>query len=270
MFLFVPYLSTHVPVSERGGGWDRSACVMRIHLYSIRQYVLVHRSFHYRCCSIALYRGSSTKAARPPLPGNLMPGVYSIFLILRSRKKLRLRCIHARTRNNVLLPNTDDQHSVPIRNPVVSVVQYSQGREAKREQARGTWHLSSTCWETWLCKGPLCQVRHHCGNSKRRREVGVAREQFFYSHSCCFFLLERQLFQALVFLYFCVFSSGWVGLKVGQKCCQIQEGWVFCSPLFHHVEIKTQYEAWIFFYSTTFAGPESTFLLGGWMSPHVR
>lgn len=60
----------------------------------------------------------------------------------------------------------------------------------------------------------------------------------FIATVVCFVLLERQLFLALVFLSFCAFSSGWVGLKVGQKCWQMEEGWVFCSPLFRHVEIK--------------------------------
>lgn len=60
-------------------------------------------------------------------------------------------------------------------------MQYVQRREVKKERALGTWHLSSTCWEPRLCKDPLCQVRHCCGNFKRRgEEVGVAREQFSF------------------------------------------------------------------------------------------
>lgn len=106
-----------------------------------------------------------------------------------------------------MLPNTGDRRAEML-NPVVSVVQYGRGREAKREQARGTWHLSSTCWEPWLCKGPLCQVRHRCGNSKRRREVGVAREQFFYSHSFFFFAGEAVI-SSLGFPLFSVFF--WLG-----------------------------------------------------------
>lgn len=60
------YLSTHVPASKRqGGGGVWSECVMRIHLYSIRQCACSQVFPLQLCSSITLFRDSSTKAARP-------------------------------------------------------------------------------------------------------------------------------------------------------------------------------------------------------------
>ncbi len=94
-------------------------------------------------------------------------------------------------------------------------MQYVQRREVKKERARGTWHLSSTCWEPRLCKGPLCQV----GIAVATPSEGGRKWELLESNSfiatvffCCFsFLLERQLFLALV----SVFVFGGKGFESG-------------------------------------------------------
>lgn len=105
----------------------------------------------------------------------------------------------------------DEPSSSETVNPRVSVVQYVQRREVKKERAHGTWHLSSTCWEPRLCKGPLCQVGIAVATPCEGGRKWELLESGSFIATVFLFLLERQLFLALV----SVFVFGGKGFESG-------------------------------------------------------
>lgn len=158
--IFVYSCSRFRATRGRWGVW--SECVMRIHLYSIRQCACSQVFPLQLCCSIALFRDSSTKPAQPhcwviwlwmfaAAPVKAPVSLASFYLCARPVQTRQI----------------DEASSSETVNPRVSVVQYVQRREVKKERARGTspplvgshgcvrahYVRSASLWQLWVKEG---------------------------------------------------------------------------------------------------------------------